>query len=150
MAVIMKFAGCKDAMLEGWKEKEFKTFLLRCWNCTFAPPNFLNLFSGSLWLWKFAGCKGAMLKGWKEKELKTFLLHCWNCTFAPPNFLNLFSGSVRLWKFAGCKVAMLKGLYYFCSKLLELQLRTSEFSQSVLGFGSVWLWKSAGRTENRE
>ena len=27
---------------------------------------------------------------------------------------------------------------------MELQLRTSEFSQSVLGFGSVWLWKFAG------
>ena len=87
-----------------------------------------------------------------KKKIKTFLLHCWNCTFTPPNFLNLFSGSVWLWKFAGCKGAMLKGLYYFCSKLLELQLRTSDF------FNLFWILdpcdcenrQGGPRTENRK
>ena len=72
----------------------------------------------------------------KKKEFKTFLLHCWNCTFAPPNFLNLFSGSVCL-KTCRAQRCNVERIVFFCSKLLELQLRTSEIFQSVLDFGSV-------------
>ena len=59
----VKICRVQRCNIERVKKKELETFLLHCWNCTFAPPNFLNLFSGSVWLWKFAGCKGAMLKG---------------------------------------------------------------------------------------
>ena len=67
----MKICRVQRCNVERVKKKEFKTFLLHCWNCTFAPPNFLNLFFGSVWLWKFAGCKGTMLKG-EKKNLKLF------------------------------------------------------------------------------
>ena len=75
---------CKNlqgAKVQCWKgkEKELKTFLLHCWNCTFAPPNFLNLVSGSVCLWKFAGCRFCSkllelqeveisIKNWKESR----------------------------------------------------------------------------------
>ena len=37
----------------------------------------------------------------------------------------------------------MKGLYYFCSNCWNCSFALL-FSQSVLGFGSVWLWKFAG------
>ena len=86
----------------------------------------------------------------ERAKKKNFKLFFYIVGIAPLHlriFLIYFLG-LCLWKFAGCKGAMLKGLYYFCSKLLELQLRTSEFFQSVLGFGSVWLWKSAEGVED--
>ena len=48
ISVIVKICRVQRCNVERVKKKEFKTFLLHCWNCTFAPPNFLNLFSGSV------------------------------------------------------------------------------------------------------
>ena len=63
VCVIVKICRVQRCHVERVEKKNLNLSFLHCWNCTFAPLNFLNLFSGSVWLWKFAGCKGAMLKG---------------------------------------------------------------------------------------
>ena len=86
------------------------------------PPNFLNLFSGSV----------LFVKG-----LYFFCSNCWNCSFALLNFLSLF------WVLDPCDCENLQGAKVQCSKgeekepinfsstLLELHLCTSEFSSSI-------------------